>query len=206
MGAYARAATVGLYTLLSMSCGCAVFHQLPEERQQLFAFAVDQIDHDRPALAARAAWRYLSQGDEEDPRRDRALRLLARSSEALGFRYAASSWYLEIARARRDAELIPEAISGLERAIASGPVDEDAIIDGFLAVEEITGLSPKLQDFVHFYQGLGNLRGGLSSWAKRDFLAIDKGSPYYYRARYVHLVEKVRRLRDRERGDQSAVA
>ena len=94
----------------SLVFGCAA--QIPENREVAYTFAVAKLQSGDPAAAAAGAWYYLQGSSVEDPRYDRAQRLLARSSEAMNLTYAATQWHLDIAQGRRDPELLPEAIRG----------------------------------------------------------------------------------------------
>ena len=105
----------GLTCCVSTACISQRFLEVPQDHQQAFLFGVEQSQKGNYALAAKAAWQYFKNTDEEDPRFDRVLRLLARNAEAIGLNYAASAWYLQIAQGRRDVELIPEALSGLRK-------------------------------------------------------------------------------------------
>ena len=172
--------------------GCGTFRAtIPAHREAAFNFAVQRGNTGDHATAAAAAWRYHADASPEDPRYDRALRLLARSAEALDLSWAASLWYLEIAQARRAPELVAPAIEGLERIIEGGPSDEDTLITGFLATEAIGGLPDDLQAFVDYQRGLHNARQGLESWANARFEQIRPGSAYRGRALYAQAVGRI---------------
>ncbi len=172
--------------------GCAATDLAPE-REDAFNQGVEALGADDPVLSLRATWRYLKGASEDDPRYDRALRILARAAERLDLRYAASIWYLAIAQARRDAELIPDAIAGLERIVMGGPHDRHLLVEGFLAAEDPGPLPPALSSFVNFHAGLDSLRRGYATWADARFAQIDPLSPYAWRARYVRAVQQVAR-------------
>ncbi len=169
--------------------GCAA--QIPENREVAYTFAVAKLQSGNPAAAAAGAWYYLQGSSVEDPRYDRAQRLLARSSEALNLTYAAAQWHLDIAQGRRDPELLPEAIRGLQRAVESGAYDEDAIVDGYLATAEIAGLPEELQSFIDYHQGLHDVRLQQSDWARDHFAKVPDNTVYHGRIDYVRAVELV---------------
>ena len=185
----------GLKGLLLSLCifahACSFWMQVPEKHQQAFLFGVEQLQAERYDWAAQAAWHYLQSSGPEDIRYDRALRLMARSSEKLGLSYASSLWYLAIAKGRRDATLIPEAIEGLRRIIDTGIYDEDTLVNYFLAVEDFPKLNTELDSFIHYIQGLHNMRQGLYDWAKKRFQQIHPQSPYLYKAYYASAVRRV---------------
>ena len=162
--------------------------KLAEGSEALFAQAVEASLKEEPRLAAAAANAYLSATTSDDPRYDRALRIMAESAEQLGFSYAASIWYLEIARARRDATIAAQAIAGLERLMERYPLDEETISAGFLATSEITGLSDEVRAFLSYHQGRDSLQKGLDRWAVEQFEAIPERSPYWPKARYALII------------------
>ena len=181
----------GLTCCVSTACISQRFLEVPQDHQQAFLFGVEQAQKGHNALSAKAAWQYYKNTDEEDPRFDRVLRLLARNAEAMGLNYAASAWYLQIAQGRRDVELIPEALSGLRKIVESGIFDEDALINRYLAVEEFSTMGTELDSFIHYYQGLHNLRQAQGRWASRRFKQIHPRSFYRYKALYVMAVRQV---------------
>ena len=61
--------------------------------------------------------------------------------------------------------LIPEAIE--DTAHCEGVFDEDALINRYIAVEELSTMGATIDSFVHYYQGLHDLRQGEERWAKR---------------------------------------
>lgn len=162
--------------------------KLAESREAVFAQAVEASLEEDYTLAAAAANDYLKGSGVEDPRYDRALRILAQSAEELGLSYAASLWYLEIARSRRDTTLANQAIAGLERLTRNYQLDEETIARGFLGTSEITGLDDEAQAFVDYYQGLNSLQKGLDQWAIEQFDQIPQESPYRARATYALII------------------
>ena len=153
-------------------------------------YAVDRQQAGDDAAAAAAAWRYLRGASPDDPRYDRAIRLLARSADGLGLSWAASLWYLEIAQAHRAPALVPEAVRALRRIVEGGAHDDDSIVRGFLAAAELSGLPADVQAFVDYHRGLQNARERLP-WTNARFAALPETSPYRARAAYVQAVRKV---------------
>lgn len=172
-------------------CQLSYFAKVPEDHQQAFLFGVERSQLGHHELALRAGWSYLSASDEDDPRYDRTLRLLARSAEALNLTYAASVWYLQIASGRRDPELIPEAVTGIKNIVESGVYDEDALIHRYIAVEELSSMGSEIDSFVHFYQGLQSFRQDRKVWAFRHFRMIHQRSEYRLKARFVSAVRNI---------------
>jgi hypothetical protein len=172
--------------------GCATVG-VDGDREDAFARSVAAMQSAEPATGMAAAWQWLEGATADDPNYDRALLLLGRNAEALGLRYAASLWYLEVARARRDAELVPPALAGLDRIITTSPHDEETLVRGFLSATELSGLPASQAPFLEYHQGLDDARKKLFDWAEKHFRKIPAGSPYHARAEYVRAVRAVAR-------------
>lgn len=177
------AACLGLF-------GCAT-ERFAEDHGDVFQQAVEASKEERSIDAAAAAYHYVQGSTIDDPKYDRALRLLARASERLGLTYAASLWYLDIARSRRNVELVGDAVAGLERIIRNHPYDRATLLEGFIASEDITGLAPEQKAFVAYQQGLDSLRHGYERWGSDSFASIPEQSAYRLRARYVLAVRRI---------------
>lgn len=181
---------IAVASTLAALVGCGT-PQLAASGDDVFAQAVEaSLDEDH-ALTAAAAHRYMAGTSPDDPRYDRAQRLLANAVEHLGFTYAASIWYLDVAAARRDPEVIADAVRGLERIVQEHPYNEHLLIDGFVATAEISGLPPRQQAFVHFYQGLDSLKRGRRDWVRQLFAQIPRDDPYRLRAQQVIAVDLI---------------
>jgi tetratricopeptide (TPR) repeat protein len=162
-----------------------------ESRDAAWNVAVTAFASDDFTSAAKAAFTVLDGMSRDDKRYDRAIRLLALSAEALGLRYPASLWFLDIAESKREPELVPDALRGLERIVMGGPHDADTVVAGFLASAEHPNLPPEIQPFIDYLQGLDNARHGLNTWAAARFARLPKTSPYFARAAYVEAVQLV---------------
>lgn len=158
------------------------------ERDDAFEQGVAALGEGEPELALRATWKYFKTANVDDPRYDRSLRLLARSAERLGLRHAAATWWLAIASGGRDPELLPVAVEGLQRVVEGGPYDAELLVGGFLAAADLGTLPPQLMGFVDYYAGLDSQRRGDLAWAADRFRKVPRGSPYWWRVRYVTAV------------------
>ncbi|MBA2665276.1 MAG: hypothetical protein H0U74_23510 [Bradymonadaceae bacterium] len=181
--------------LVLWAVGACAPSALSGERDEVFALAVEASLNEDAVLASRAAHHYLRGATVDDPRYDRAMRLLAENAERLGLTYPASLWYLDIARSRRDVELVRDAVSGLERIMSTHPYDEHTIVHGYLGSADISGLSAAQQAFVDYQQGLDSMRRGVDDWAKKKFEEIPVASPYHARAQYVMAIRLVARYK-----------
>ncbi|MCP4606111.1 MAG: hypothetical protein GY847_37300 [Proteobacteria bacterium] len=177
-----------IFTALS-TIGCAA--SIPVQKDEAFAFAVEAVQEDSFVQGAGAAWSFIDAADPDDPRYDRGLRLLARSAEGLELSWAAGMIYRQIAQERRNMELVPDALSGLERIVKSEVYDEDILITSFIASEEFGYLPEEVQAFVDYYHGLDLARRGADDWARVRFEKLPEGSPYAARAKYVLAVRLV---------------
>lgn len=179
---------------LWLAAGCATTKTFDEQSHgEVFQSAVQASKADKPVEAANAAHHYLQGSTVDDPRYDRAMRVLANNAEKLGLSYAASLWYLDIARAGRNVELVDDAVLGLERIVDEYPYDRETILRGFLTSSDISGLPKGPSAFVSYYQGVDNFQRGLEDWGMDAFESIPKDSPYRKRARYVLALRRVAR-------------
>jgi len=185
MGSKPRYRIWWILAAIWLAAGCATTKEFEGAHGKVFQQAVKASKADKPAEAANAAHHYLQGSTVDDPRYDRAVRILARNAERLGLSYAASLWYLDIARARRNVELMDDAMRGLERIVDDYPYDRETILRGFLTTSDISGLPKGPSAFVSYYQGLDSFQRGLEEWGMDAFEAIPKESPYRKRARYV---------------------
>ena len=169
--------------LLSIALlGCRA--SLPVRAQTAYATAVES-SATNPERTAEAAWTYLSTADPDDPRYDRAQRLLATAAEELDLNWAAGVLYRDIARARRDVSLLPIAIAGLERLVVAGTYDRDGWIDAFLAADDFGILPEDTAGFVAYHRGLELLQRGEDSWAEQYFEQVPEGSDWGERLAYL---------------------
>jgi tetratricopeptide (TPR) repeat protein len=163
----------------------------PADKDVVFSTAVDNLQKENYVAAANSAWQFLQVSNADDPRFDRGQRLLTQSAEGLELNWAAAMLYRDIAKARRNVELLPDALLGLERIVQSGVYDEDMLVTSFIASEDFGHMPPEVDGFVHFYKGLDLARRGKDEWAQVHFDAIEETSPYWARAQYVHAVRLV---------------
>jgi hypothetical protein len=173
--------------LVVAGCGGAV----PTEKDAAFTYAVEAVQRESFVDGAHAAWIFLEGADSDDPRYDRGLRLLARSAEGLELTWAAGMVYRQIAQVRRNMEIVPDALRGLERIVASEVYDEDALITSFVAGEEFGDMPRDVQAFVDFRQGLDLARRGRDEWAEERFARLPSDSSYAASAEYVRIVRLV---------------
>ena len=169
-----------------LTAGCAGV--IPQQKDEAFKFAVEAVQDEDYALGAHAAWQFVDASDPDDPRYDRGLRMVAGASEGLGLYYAASMIYRQIAQIRRNMELVPEAIKGLERIIDVGVYDEDILVTSFLAAEEFGDVPEEVQAFLNYYQGLDLFRRGKIDWAEERFAKLPPKQLYSAKAEYVRAV------------------
>jgi len=178
---------------VAASAGACGTVNISKDRDQAYNQAVEAFSNEDHEVAARASWAYLDGANKDDVRYDRALRLLAESAENMGMSYVASLWYLDIAKAKREVELIPLVIRGLERIVMGGPHDEETLVKGFLASSEFAQLPPEVQPFLDFLQGRNSTSANLDDWANKRLNRIPAKSPYYHQAQYVRIVRAIAR-------------
>ncbi len=177
-----------LLSLLLLSGGCAT---IPKEKDQAFTFAVEAVQENSFGIGANAAWRFVESADPDDPRYDRGLRLLAQSAQGLELQWAASMIFRQIAQARRNVELVPDALRGIQGIVESGVYDEDTLLTAFISSEEFSDLPEDLQAFVNYHHGLDLARRGADEWARKSFEKLPAHSDYFAAAQYVLAVQLV---------------
>ena len=168
--------------------GCAVSKTA---KDKAFSHAVRAVQGDDFVGGADAAYEYIQSADQDDPRYDRGLLLLARSLDGLEITWAAGMLYRNIAQARRNMELVPDAVAGIARVVATGLYDEDSMITSFVAAEDFSGLPEDIQAFVDFHKGLDMARSFSDYWADDHFQVIPDHSPWAAEAAYVKVVRFV---------------
>lgn len=169
--------------------GCAA--KGPVDKDEVFSTSVDKLQKEQFADSANAAWSFLQVTNPDDPRYDRARRLLAQSAESSGMVYAAGILYRDIAKSRRNVELLPDSLLNLERIVRSGTYDEDTLLVAFIASDDFGILPDNVQPFIEFQKGLDLARRGHDDWAQVHFDRLDPESDYGARAAYVRSVQLV---------------
>jgi len=180
-----------------LALGLACRAPVPVRPNNAYPVAV-AASEDHPERAAQAAWTFLQGADPDDPRYDRAQRLLAKAAEDVGLTWAAGVLYRDIARARRDVSLLPDAIGGLERLVVAGTYDRDGWLDAFLASDDFGVLPDELLGFVAYHRGLDLVRRGEDAWAAQYFAQIPADSDWQARLAYLLAVRDLADGRDAE--------
>lgn len=182
-------------------CGAVDFAEGPE---RAFVVAVERNVDESWGGSANAAHSFLTRATEDDERYDRAALVFAEDLEELELHHAAATWYLDVASGRRDATVIDEALTGLERLVNAELHDEDTMVAGYLANSEINGIDPEareLQGFIAYQQGLDSLRRGRMEWAETTFGEIPETSKYRHWARYALALADLARAAQQEEAE-----
>ncbi len=182
-----RRVLLSIAVLLATGCAGTV----PQVKDEAFDFAVEAVKDESHERGMMAAWIFLDAADPDDPRYDRGLRLMARAAEGLDLYFAASMLYRQIAQVRRNMELVPVALRGIQRIVKQGVYDEDTLVTSFIASEEFGDLPEDLQAFVDYYQGLDLARRGEAEWAEERFAKLPVDSVFEAMAEYVRTVQLV---------------
>lgn len=180
---------IPILVLLAAAAGCGGADLA--NKDAAFTYAVEAVQNESFVDGAYASWVFIDGADPDDPRYDRGLRLLARSAEGLELTWAAGMIYRQIAQVRRNMELVPDALRGLERIARTEVYDEDALITSFVASEEFGDMPQDVQAFVDFRQGLDLARRGADDWAEERFARLPEDSHYAAAAEYVRIVRLV---------------
>jgi tetratricopeptide (TPR) repeat protein len=141
--------------------------------------------------AAHYAWASISRSTPSAEKYEGAQFALAEALMRLGFEQGAAEYYFEVARNRRTPALLPRALAGLDGLARRGLVAEEKLMRGVLVEADLGDLSDDVADFVHYYQGLADLRAGLGRWIDHDFDQVKPDGYYGNQTRYVRAVAKL---------------
>ncbi len=162
---------------------------VPLDRETAWVSAVEASSEEQDLRAARAAWAFLEQTDPEDPRHERARRLLARSLEGLGLRQAAGLLYRDLALLRRDPRVASEALTGVRRIVEGGAHDPDLLVEGLVASGGLAGVPETHRAFVAWHQARDLSRRQLDDWSAAVRAEIPEDDPLAHRVRWLEAIE-----------------
>src|SRR5262249_15256922 len=103
--------------------------------------------------AAANLYRYLVSAGESGDKVENARFFLAESLAKLGFHYAASEYYYDIAKERRAPEFVMPALEAIEKITRERPYDEVLLIDDLVYDSPLGTVTPELEDWLRFHRG-----------------------------------------------------
>jgi hypothetical protein len=140
--------------------------------------------------AALYAWASISRSTPSAEKYESAQFALAEALGRLGYEQASAEYFFEVARNRRTPALLPRALAGLDKMSRRGLISDEKLMRGVLVEADLGELPGDTADFVHYYQGLADIRSGLGRWVDRDFDEVKPDGFYGHQARYVRAVAK----------------
>jgi hypothetical protein len=158
---------------------------------RLFEDALGDFFAGRPKSAAPKLFEYVELAPSTDENHAWAQLFLARALSELGLRHAAAYYLARIARERSNPAVLPRALEELQR-LAELPHDEVMVDEQVFGVVDLGFLPEAVSGYVHYQQGLIDLRVGNERWAAAQFAKLAPGSPEASRARYAALVARLR--------------
>jgi hypothetical protein len=158
---------------------------------KVFARAKDAFSRKDYVQAARLCWKYIAGNKPGAPKYESAQFFLAQALEKLGYYHGAVEYYFQVANNRRTPELLPRTIKALEAIALTQPFDEGMIIRDLIGDTDFGNLPDDLADFVHYWQGMTNLRRGLAAWSSERFNKINRRGFYFYKALYVAAIRLI---------------
>ncbi|MBN2498591.1 MAG: hypothetical protein JXR96_28630 [Deltaproteobacteria bacterium] len=138
--------------------------------------------------ACKRLWDYISGNQPGADKYGYAEFFLAQSLERIGLMHAAVEYYYNVAKNRTKPELLPDALSALERISRHHPFDQNLILHDLLYDSTFGYLRRDLRDFIEYNQGLLDYRNGFIRWGQKHFQSVREGSYYGYKAKYVEAV------------------
>jgi tetratricopeptide (TPR) repeat protein len=158
--------------------------------------AVERGDH---RVAAEELWHYLKGSEPTADHYEWAELYLARAFLGLGLNNAGVEYLYNVARERKRPELLPEALSLLERIRETQPFDEELIDLDLLAGTDFGALPPSAKSFVEYQQGRIDVVDGHAAWAERHFQRLQRSGDddarvqrYALRARVAQALSELR--------------
>ncbi|HEV8320236.1 MAG TPA: hypothetical protein VG389_01385 [Myxococcota bacterium] len=142
--------------------------------------------------AAANLYRYLVSAGDSGDKTENARFFLGESLAKLGFHYAATEYYYDIAKERRAPEFVAPALEALEKITRERPFDEVLIIDDLIYDSPLGTVSEDIDDWLSYYRGVENYRHNLERWGRESFASIRPGTHYWYKARYVEAIWNLR--------------
>jgi hypothetical protein len=138
--------------------------------------------------AAAKLWDYLAGNQPGADKYGYAEYFLALSLDGLGLSHAAMEYYYNVAKNRTKPELLPDALSAIEKISRTKPVDVDLILKDLVYDTNFGFVRKDLRNFIEYHQGLLDYRNGFIRWGRIHFAGLSKDSYYYYKAKYVQAV------------------
>ena len=136
-------------------------------------------------------WFFLKRNAPETPEYERAEFHFAKALSTLGFNHAAAEYFVNVAKGRRDARLLPSAMRELEDLVKGRPFDGELILGQLVSDTDFGYLPPGVEDFVAFHQGLTDNREGYARWGSEHFADLKPDSSFYWQVKYLEGLRKL---------------
>ncbi|MCA9665867.1 MAG: hypothetical protein KC503_09775 [Myxococcales bacterium] len=159
---------------------------------KIYVLAKDAFARKEYKRAARLCWAYLRRSKPAAEKYEAAQFYLAQSLQKLGFYHGAVEYYFQVASNRRTPELLPRAVRELEKIALERPIDRGLILRDLIGDTDFGQLSGDLADFVHYWQGVTNMRRGLQEWASERLEKIRRRGYYFFASLYAGSVRLLR--------------
>lgn len=140
------------------------------------------------AGAAARLWQFMAGNQPGVGNYGYAEYFLGAALDKLGLTHAAMEYYFNVAKNRTKPELLPDALSAIERISREHPFDWDLIVKDLIYDTSFGYLREDLRQFVEYYQGLMDYRNGFIAWGQKHFARLRPNTYYGYKARYVQAV------------------
>lgn len=181
--------------LLAWSTGAHAAPQpsYPPELDRQYDLALERYyaqDFAAAAVRLHAVFRALP---ETELKRDAVEFHFASALERLGLVQGAIEHYIDVITGRRSPELVGRALGALDDLVRSKRLDEHRLIDHILFGNQYGDLPGPTQEFVQYYQAVGELRRGYDEWGTRRLEELGKSDGYYgMKARYALGVQRLK--------------
>jgi hypothetical protein len=146
--------------------------------------------------AASGFFLYLRGSAKTADRYEWAEHFLSQDLDQLGLSQAALEYEVFVAEERARPEVLPDALTHLEKLITAHPYPRELIEDELLHGTDFGPLPAGPRSFVGYYQGLVDYRLGQTKWGEKRFAKVEADSPYAAKVRYLKAVYRLVHDRD----------
>jgi len=162
---------------------------------KLFDEALSKYFDGNPRAAAGPLFAWLSATPKTDDNYAWGQYFLARSLIDLGLTHAGAVYLARIARERTNPNVLPRALEAL-KDLTDRPHDEVMIDEQVFAALDLGFLEQEAGAYVHYQQGLVDLRVGNERWANTHFAKLEEGSAEASRAKFALLVTRLKTVKE----------
>ncbi len=120
---------------------------------------------------------------------------LGQALSRAGITFGSTLVLVEVIKNKLGTQTAMQALTEIEEISKKYSIDEEFIYGEVINDLEFDSLTPKLQDFVSFQQGMFNLLKGYNKWSDEDFKKVSVDSYWDFKLKYLTALGEVARNR-----------